>query len=176
MVSYREPEEKDITLELFDGFVRRQTVTKCRRFENGKWVIKNDPFIDDWSKSDYEFLIKCLKNTVAEGGYVCAAFIDGKLKGFVSVEAKPIGSRLQYLDLSSLHVSLDARRNKIGKALFEKAADFARKKGAEKLYISSHSAVETQEFYKAMGCRDAEEINEEHTRKEPFDCQLEYVI
>lgn len=30
-------------------------------------------------------------------------------------------------------------------------------KKAEKLYISAHSAVESQAFYKAIGCREAEE-------------------
>jgi len=36
--------------------------------------------------------------------------------------------------------------------------------------------VETQAFYRAMGCREAEEPNLEHVEKEPFDCQLEYQL
>lgn len=48
--------------------------------------------------------------------------------------------------------------------------------GGEKLYISSHSAVETQAFYRGMGCRDAEEIDAAHAAREPFDCQLEYIL
>ena len=49
-------------------------------------------------------------------------------------------------------------------------------RAAEKLYISSHSAVETQAFYRAVGCREAQEYNAEHVEQEPFDCQLEYVL
>ena len=45
-----------------------------------------------------------------------------------------------------------------------------------KLYISGHSAVETQAFYKAMGCVEAKEYNQKHVELEPYDCQLEYQI
>lgn len=37
-------------------------------------VIKSDPFIDDWSEEDYAFLVSCLKNTLATGGFVYGAF------------------------------------------------------------------------------------------------------
>ena len=104
------------------------------------------------------------------------AFAQGILKGFVSVEAVPMGSRGQYRDLTSLHVSEDRRGNGIGRQLFLAAAEWAKKNGGEKLYISSHSAVETQAFYKSMGCVEAKEYNQYHAEKEPFDCQLELEI
>ena len=102
-----------------------------------------------------------------------AAFSGRSLKGFASVEAGLFGSRHQYLDLTSLHVSEDLRGSGIGTALFCAAKEWARKHGAEKLYISAHSAVETQAFYQRMGCVDAKEIQKEHTDAEPFDRQLE---
>ena len=42
-----------------------------------------------------------------------------------------------------------------------------------KLYISAHSAVESQAFYKAMGCVEAEVYHQGHVEEEPYDCQLE---
>ena len=60
---YRELTEKEICRGLFRQFIRRQIVVECWRRENEKWVIRDDPFIDDWSESDYEFLVTCLKNT-----------------------------------------------------------------------------------------------------------------
>lgn len=33
-----------------------------------------------------------------------------------------------------------------------------------KLYISAHSAVESQLFYKAMGCTEAQVYNQEHVK------------
>lgn len=101
-------------------------------------------------------------------------FDGGTLKGFASVESRPMGTRGQYRDLSSLHVSAECRRRGLGRVLFAKAAGWARAQGAEKLYISSHSALETQRFYRALGCTDALEPDAAHTAREPFDCQLEY--
>ena len=87
-----------------------------------------------------------------------------------------LDTKKQYADLSCIHVSQDVRRMGIGSRLFENVIIFAKKLGAEKLYISAHSAVETQSFYKAMGCVEAAEYIKEHTQKEPFDCQLEYYL
>ena len=51
-IIYKNLQENEISRELFRHFVRHQTVVKCRRKENGKWIIKDDPFIDDWSEAE----------------------------------------------------------------------------------------------------------------------------
>lgn len=173
---YRELTENEICRDLFSQFIRRQEVVKCWRRVDGEWVIKDDPFIDDWSEADYGILITCLKNTAATGGFVYGFFCDGKLKGFVSVESDLSGTAGNYLDLTSLHVSGDMRGKGIGKTLFLEAGKWAKEHGAEKLYISAHSAVETQAFYRAMGCVEAQEYNQSHVDAEPYDCQLEYSL
>lgn len=173
MLQYRTLSKDEINMELFQNFIRRQKVTDCWRRENNAWVIKSAPFIDDWSQTDYQTLISCLQNTVATGGLVYAAFYEGKLKGFASVEAELFGGAQNYLDLSSIHVSEDMRGQGIGKALFYAAKAWAKSQGAKKLYISAHSAVESQAFYKAMGCVEAQVYNEMHVEAEPYDCQLE---
>ena len=176
MVQYRTLRENELCRELFGGFIRHQVVTKCRRREKGEWVIREDPFIDDWTEADYRTLISCLKNTVSTGGVVYGAFIAGMLKGFASVEPDFMGKEGQYLDLSSIHVSEDARGTGIGRALFLMAKEWARARGAKKLYISAHSAVETQAFYRSMGCVEALEYDRRHVDREPFDCQMECVL
>lgn len=173
---FRTLEEGEICRELFLNFHRRQKVVTCLRKEGDCWVDKEAPFIDDWSESDYAYLIDCLRRTVRTGGAVFGAFVGEKLKGFVSVESTPLGKRGSYRDMTSLHVSEELRRSGIGSQLFLLAKTWARSQGAEKLYISSHSASESQAFYKAMGCTDAEEINEEHAQKEPYDRQLECLL
>ncbi len=175
-VDYREIAYSELHTELFLAFIRRQIVTDCWRKENGKWVIKNEPFTDDWNKEDFVFLVECLKNTVKTGGLLYGAFVGDKLKGFVSVESMLFGSQKQYVDLTSIHVSQDVRGLGIGRNLFEAAKEYARKRGAKKLYISAHSAVETQAFYKAMGCIEALEYDKHHVEREPYDCQLEYIL
>ena len=173
MIQYRELSEKEIDRDLFRSFIRHQEVTKCWRKVEGEWVIRDDPFVDDWSEEDYRTLVSCLRNTAATGGLVYAAFCGGALKGFVSVEPGLFGARQDYMDLSSIHISEDMRGQGIGRQLFLAAREWAGKKGAGKLYISAHSAVESQASYKAMGCVEAQEIRRDHVEKEPFDCQLE---
>ena len=173
MIEYKKLVEDEINRELFSHFIRHQTVVKCWRRDNGEWVIKDAPFIDDWSEADYKRLISCLKNTVATGGFVYAAFHDYTLKGFVSVEPELFGGEHEYIDLSSIHVSEDMRGKGIGTALFLAAKDWAKARGAKKLYISAHSAVESQAFYHKMGCVEAALYNQSHVDAEPYDCQLE---
>lgn len=176
MVEYKQLNAKQLTIDLFADFVRRQQVQQCWRKIDGKWQIMPVVFVDDWNRDDYRVLVECLQNTIRTDGVVYAAFADGVLKGFASVEAKPLGTNQAYRDLSSLHVSEDMRGYGIGRTLFAMAAAWAKAQGAGKLYISAHSAAETQAFYKAMGCVEAAEHDCHHVEAEPFDCQLEYVI
>lgn len=173
MVQYRKLTAEEINRELFRDFIRHQVVTMCWRKEEGAWVIKEDPFEDNWNEEDYQKLISCLKNTVVTGGVLYGAFVEGALKGFVSVESELFGGEQRYLDLTSIHVSEDQRGNGIGAALFGAAREWARERGAKKLYISAHSAVETQAFYGKMGCVEAEVYCQKHVDEEPKDCQLE---
>ena len=176
-IQYRAVGQAELTPRLFAAFDRRQEVVNCyRRGADGTWCVRPDPFLDDWSAEDYRFLTECLIRTLERGGAVFGAFVCGALKGFCSVEAPPLGSRGQYRDLTSLHVSRELRGQGMGKELFALAAGAARRMGGEKLYISSHSAAETQAFYRGLGCTDASEPDAEHVGREPFDCQLEFAL
>lgn len=176
MIQYRDLSADEICRELFQNFIRRQVVTKCWRRKDNEWIITDAPFIDDWTDKDYQDLISCLKNTVLTGGFVYAAFYNGHLKGFVSVEPEMFGGAHKYLDLSSIHISEDMRNQGIGTTLFLAAKEWAKGHGARKLYISAHSAVESQAFYKKMGCVEAAEYNRKHVEAEPYDCQLECLL
>lgn len=173
-VSIRLLSEDEITFSLFQRFNRRQEVTKCLRREKGNWVLKNDCFVDDWNESQYHFLVECLKNTVKTKGIVLGAFVRDRLIGFASVESRHFGSRGQYVQLSCIHVSSECRGLGLGGKLFQYACMAAGRLGAQKLYISSHPAYETQLFYRGRGCTDAKEYDEEiAVVDEP---QLEYVL
>ena len=175
-LTYRQLALPELQPDLFRQFSRRQVVTKCWRKIAGEWVVRDVPFIDDWNAAEYAELRRCLINTVSTGGVVYGAFLGGALKGFCSVEPGPLGSAGQYLDLSSIHVSEDCRGRGMGRALFKLASDWARAHGAGKLYISAHSSVESQAFYRAMGCVEAAEYNQAHVAQEPCDCQLECAL
>lgn len=61
----------------------------------------------------------------------------------------------------------------ISRELFRTAQRHARERGVQRLYISAHSAVESQAFYRSLGRVEAEEYDPEHVEREPYDCQLE---
>lgn len=173
LLKFRTLSAGELRGSLFRDFIRLQTVTGCLRKINGRWVIRDDPFVDDWTDEDIGHIVSLLKRTIASGGFVYAAFYGGKLKGFVSAERALFGGEQQYCDLSCLYVSAELRRCGIGKSLFLAAKHWAKQIGAKKLYISAHSAVESQAFYHSMGCVEAEVYHRKHVEDEPFDCQLE---
>lgn len=170
---FRPLKPEELAPELFRYFDRFQVVEQCWRKVQGRWVVKDVPFTERWSDGDYRELCALLRLTLATGGRVWGAFLDGKLKGFASVEGERIGSKGQYADLSSLHVSADARGQGLGRRLFQLAEEDARRLGAGALYISAHSSVESQAFYRSVGCEEAREYQAFHVEKEPCDCQLE---
>ena len=175
-MEYKRVSEEMINMDLFRDFHRHQEVTKCLRKVSGEWVVIDNPFTEDWGEKEFEYLVKCLKNTVNKGGVVYGAFQDSRLVGFASAESSFFGSQNQYIELSCIHVTEELRGMGIGKQLFRLIAKWAKEHGGEKLYISSHFSVESQSFYKAMGCIEAEEYSAYHVEKEPCDCQLEYKI
>ncbi len=176
-MEYRKISAEELTPALFDGFRRHQEINQVWRKENGSWVIRSAPrVIEEWGEQQHEFICHCLRETLAFGGMVVGAFANDKLKGILSVDACPFGSQEQYLEIPFLQVSRDYRGRGIGKRLFAMAKEFAREKGAERLYLSSQPSVESQAFYKAVGCVEAEEYSVEHAERNPEDCQIECSI
>lgn len=173
MITYRTISCEEVSLALFDGFNRAQNVTRCWRKIGGKWVVKDIAFLDDWTETEYREVVRELSDLLHNGGFVAGAFSDGQPKGFIAVDHTLFGSRKQYMNLAYLIVSEEVRGLGIGTELMLRAKAFAKLHGAESLYISAHSAVETQAFYRAMGCTEAEEYNAKLAEKEPCDCQLE---
>lgn len=168
--------EPEVGRELFQHFNRHQEVSRCWRKEGGVWKLKDIAFVEEWKDAEYEFLVKCLRNTIHTGGYVFGCFEEGKLIGFTSVESKHFGSKGQYVQLSCIHISCESRGKGYGKQLFQRAILAARRLGAKKLYISAHSSEETQAFYHALGCVEAKEYDKRLYAAEPCDCQLEYAL
>lgn len=175
-VDYRRVGIDEIEPWLWRDFNRHQVVTRCLRKQGSVWNLADIPFTEEWGSSEIEQLCGHLKSTIESGGVLIAAFVKGKLKGFTSVENKPFGEHNEYLQLSSLHTSFEMRGTGIGKKLFSMACEYSREKHAEKLYISAHSAEETQAFYRAVGCVHAVYINEKLADAEPYDVQMECAL
>ena len=96
--------------------------------------------------------------------------------GFAYLKTPLFGIGSRYAELSRFHVSEPWRGRGIGRALFAMACRGARELGAEKLYISAHSAREPMAAYRNLGCVEAVEINQALAEKEPCDVQMEYPL
>ena len=150
--------KSELTPGCLDTFARRQIVQNVWRRKDGQWTIVPEPFIDDWNLKE--------RRQTAEHLRQCIAAVAG---GF-------IGPEQEYADLLELHTDNRYRRKGLGRALFLQCAAWAQAHGAQKLYISAHSAEESQAFYRSIGCIDALWISREHAEKEPYDCQMEYAL
>ena len=110
--------------------------------------MQKAPSTEEWSKSDIVSLVDRLTYTLRSGGIMLGALINHCLVGFASLEYDSFGPDYEYIQLSNLYVSYGHRRKGIGRTLFAMACSHAKRMGARKLYISAHSAEETQAFFK----------------------------
>ena len=168
----------DLKPTLLQHFNRYQEVQHCLRFENGKWVLKEIPFVEQWdAELKEEIVTSDFVNYLKSGGFLWGAFnSNNEMIAFATLLSNFFGSKNQYLQLMQLHVSYEYRGTGIGKELFQLCSQRAKQLGAEKLYISAHSAEESQLFYEILGYVDALEINEKIVEHEPYDRQMEFVI
>jgi N-acetylglutamate synthase-like GNAT family acetyltransferase len=175
-IEYKELKFNSINKNILDYYNRYQEVKKCYRKENGKWIVKDIEYIENWDQNEIENVIKEFMETIKNGGYILGAYENNKLIGFATLINKRFGSNNQYIQLGHMHVSFGYRNKGIGKKLFELCINKAKGIGVEKIYISANTSEETQKFYLSIGCIDAEEINKELADNEPYDRQMEYKI
>ena len=174
-IEYRQLTASDFAAGALDGFVRTQQVHWCWRWWQGRLVLEEHPFVDDW-KEEQRRLVERLGREAAGRGWAYGAFCQGELAGFALLDCRPRGSSGQYRELHMLHVSQPYRRLGIGSRLFCMACQGARQAGGQKLYLSAHSARETQAFYRRLGCVEAQEPQPDLVAEEPFGIQMEYVL
>lgn len=110
------------------------------------------------------------------GGTIFGAFEDSKLVGISSLDNNFRGQKNDILQLAFLHVSKDYRKKGIGKELIKLAKEKVTELGAKRLYISGSPIKNTIEFYMAIGCKLADEVEKDLFELEPDDIHMELVI
>jgi len=176
-VQYRELALGDIHPKMLSSFVRRQEITQCLRKTGDGLVLVDNPHVIDWDANYKQEIINDeFPLMLTSGGALIGAYADGNLVGFAGIDGNLRGSQGQYVWLVKIHVSSDLRGHGIGSELLTRIADKARRLGGKFLYISSLSAKETQAFYRAMGCREADELDQELFAAEPYDIHLQYPL
>lgn len=175
-IIYRQLTLAEIRPALFAPFDRYQEVRQVWQQAEESWQLVEAAHYVDWNEADKALLCDYLRATAESGGLVLAAFRDEELCAFASLENQPLGQNGQMLELSSLHVSRPLRGRGMGRALFRFICAQARRRGAQKLYISTHPAAETQTFYEKLGCQAAQEPQAQISAQHPGDRQLEYLL
>ena len=151
-----------------------QFIGKAWREVDGTRQLVEINYQDPDFPEGYENHLAGLMKTITSGGSALGAFEGDRLAGFCSVNPQIFGTKSKYVLLDQIFVSLEMRGKGIGKQLFLRSVEEARKFGADKFYICAGSAEETIAYYRALGCVDAEEINSELYENDTRDIQLEY--
>jgi 8-oxo-dGTP pyrophosphatase MutT (NUDIX family)/GNAT superfamily N-acetyltransferase len=153
---------------------RREFVEKVYRLQGGQLVLEPHNFdVPGWAPGQREEEMPMLFDCFDRGGTFWGAFEDDVIVGAAGLESNFIGARRKTLQLTRLHVSRDLRGQGLGTALFQTAADHAKRAGAEKLYISATESENSVNFYQRRGCRLATEVDPGLLALEPEDIHLE---
>ncbi len=175
-VSYLKADEDNFNVCSLDNFILNQNVSRCWRFIDGIYKLTPVSYTEDWNLSQRRAVAKKIIDGVKCGSVAVLAVIGGEVVGFALIDGRLFGGENKYADLAELYVSKPFRRKGIGKRLFTLACIEAENFGAEKLYVSAHSAEESISAYKKYGCVSASAPDAAHIEKEPFDLQLEYPL
>jgi len=156
---------EDLHTGMMDSFSRYQEIKQVyrkRRILPGHRIVKlRRSKIDNWSAEEKTVFIRnwfihhvFLRQYYPGQPRVFAAFRGNQVAAF-AVWDLYWGKEQGYAVLLRLFVSRECRRMGFGRQLFELCADAARAEGAQKLFISAEPPVETQDFYRSLGCTAA---------------------
>ena len=167
MFEIKQVNRSNFTESSMDSFDRYQEVQNVFRMENGRLVLKKQPFAETWSPGRR----REKATEILSGKYITYCAFDGDtVVGEIMLLPELNENRLI---IDSFHVSRDYRRHGIGRRLVETARDYAKSRGAVALYASCCSAEETIRFYMAMGFELSEHPITGCVKDEPFDIQME---
>jgi len=174
-IKYRELLRKEISkLNQLD---RTEIIDDIYYVRDGVLVLEKEHYdVPDWSDSEKQRRIENLQIVFDEGATFTGAFDGHKLVGMSVLNHNPVRSGDNRLNLEGLWVSHKYRGKGIGKRLFQIAAEEAKKRNAKGMYVSATPSKNTVHFYKRLGCKRAEPIDDYLFEKEPEDVHLEMIL
>lgn len=147
-----------------------------RKTEHGLEELAINKTFVGWAANEQQKYAPILRAAFLRGAYFYGGFTENLLKAIVVLDSHWIGSNKNMLQLKFLHVDKDYRGRGIGGLLFKKAVQEAIKRGASSLYISSSETKNTVDFYRYMGCKLTDDIDQGLMALEPEDIHMEYRI
>ena len=149
-----------------DNYPRKHDVKKVYRKHNGKYILVDCVYTEDW---DMEKRRSVAKDISSDDYVTYLAIENDEVVGFIGLRKTLVEP---YMILDMMQVSAACRGQGIGRKLFDMGKKEARKVGANALYISACSSEETIAFYKAMGAELADCPIKEIAEDEPYDLQM----
>jgi ribosomal protein S18 acetylase RimI-like enzyme len=129
--------------------------------------------VPDWSDAEKQRRIVKLQQVFDKGATFTGAFDGDTLVGMSVLDHNPVQSGDSRLNMEGLWVSYTYRGKGIGRRLFHIAAAEARKRNAKTMYVSATPSKNTVHFYRRLGCKLADPVDEYQFDKEPEDIHLE---
>ena len=128
--------------DFLKDFAHHQKITRKWVRTDAGWELEDASILREWDAEKRIWLAGYMREKIQNGGTVMAAFL-------------PEG---QLANLLLLFVDDRFKRHGIGRLLLQEACRYAKKLGAEKLFLSAIPSEDTIAFYQNMGCVDAKEI------------------
>ena len=176
---------KDLHVHMMDSFNRHQEITHILR-KNGRVKKLRKPRVENWPGDKKGFISNFIYHVYFRqyfGGQpkVFAAFRGDQVVGFahwryMEKDREYLKSDQDCAILDKLFISSECRRMGLGRQLFDLCAEAAKAEGARMMYISTEPAVETQAFYKSLGCKKTKTDLGRVMRAPKHDIPLEYAL
>jgi predicted N-acetyltransferase YhbS len=155
------------------GIDRSEAIENFYHFQDGILVLKSQHIeVVGWPPGQAEKYTPELLDCFDRRGWFYGAFDDERLVAVVVLESRFSGKQRDQLQLKFLHVSRSYRNRGLGAKFFELAKKKAHERGAESLYISATPSENTVNFYLHLGCRIAEQLEQDLFELEPEDVHL----
>jgi GNAT superfamily N-acetyltransferase len=156
---------------------RSEIVDHAYRLCEGVLVLERAHFdVRGWPSGEPEKYTPLFEACHDRGGWLYAVFERDTVIGAAVLDAEFITGRAHQLQLMFLHVSRVHRGSGLGRRLFARAADEARRRGARSLYVSATPSEHTIDFYLGLGCRIASHPDPALFALEPQDVHLECTL
>jgi len=169
---------------MMDAFDWYQEITREVR-KSGRVVKLRRPKMETTGPDDRDDLIKYwfISTVAIQAHYhgpdeVFVAIADGQVRGYAALRDRPVDKNKDTAELMRMFVSFDCRRMGLGKRLFLLCAEAARAAGMRRMVIRTEESVESNAFYKAMGCVPvrADKALRREIRAKKSDILMEYSL
>jgi GNAT superfamily N-acetyltransferase len=157
-IECRAMRREDLHVHMMDRFEFYREITRQAR-KSGRVVKLRRPKVELTGADDGADFIKYwfISSVAVQEFYhgsddTFAAFAGGQVLGFAVLRDRPLGKEKDIAQLLRMFMSLDCRRMGLGKRLFKLCAETARAAGMRRLVVNTDRSVESQAFYRAVGC------------------------